>query len=139
PCSPCRMANELANSLLSVLAILLGAGGLFPRRWMRAAAIAACTVGMLFTLSAGFGGYVLAAVIVAWVWMKDTLRLTPLRRALLVSAGAGACVFFALTMISAMVPAGEGHLHLGSPAVRFFHRAARSLREGAVCTIPAAP
>ncbi|HEY4119141.1 MAG TPA: O-antigen ligase family protein [Byssovorax sp.] len=139
-------ANMLADFLILALAVLLGAEPMFPRAAGRTASspvffasLAALTLAALLTLSAGFGGYVLTPVIVTWAWLRDAGRLTPARRLALVVVGAGACVFFLLTMISSFVPAGDGHLTIAGRDVRLFSGSRWSIWSSSLDTVRAHP
>ena len=95
---------------------------------------------MLFTLSAGFGGFVLVLAIYAWVRLRDAGKLSTLARGVIVAIGGGAAVFFMLTMVSELVPAGQGQVTISATRdVRFFHGTRPTIWASALDTVRAHP
>lgn len=145
-CASFQSPNLFANYLIVILALALACGTLLARSAYVAVAVAAGTVVMMFTLSAGFGGYVIAGamVLIASFRMRGApapLARVPARlRDGVIAAGAGLlAVFFAVTMISMFVPRGEGHLTVGSQDVRFMAGSRPSIWKSAVETIKQRP
>jgi O-antigen ligase len=52
----------------------------------------------------------------------------------LIACAAGACAFFAVTMVAVLVPAGEGHVSLGGRDLRFWHGSRPAIWESAFRT-----
>lgn len=145
-CASFQSPNLFANYLIMVLALALGCGALLARSAYVLIAVAAGTVVLLFTLSAGFGGYLIAGAMVITASLR--LRGAPgplariparLRDGVIMTGAALGAVFFALTMISVLVPRGEGHLTLGDRDVRFMDGSRPAIWRSAVETIAQRP
>ena len=129
-----------------IVALALACGTLLaPSRYV-AIAVVAGTVLMLFTLSAGFGGDVLAGAIVLIASFR--LRGAPapiqwipakLRDALPAATASVIAIFFAVSMASVLVPPGEGHVPLGSQDLRLMAGSRPSIWKSALETIGRSP
>jgi O-antigen ligase len=109
-CSSFRNPNMHANYLIVAIAVILACGRLVARQaWVSVFAVVG-TVVALFTLSAGMGGYALAAAVATiGVWRVRGVRRPARERVILAGAGVVA-LFFALSMTTVVVPPGQGQL-----------------------------
>jgi O-antigen ligase len=133
-CSTFRNPNMHVNYLTIVFAIGMACATLLVRRAYAWAALACCTLVALFTLSAGFAGCVLAGALIVLDWRRRNARPRSLFDTALIAGAAVACVFFALSMIAVLVPAGEGHLAIGQRDLRLWHGSRPAIWESAVQT-----
>jgi hypothetical protein len=136
-CGTFQNPNMHANYLIVVMPIALACGtALVPRVWV-GVGVAAATLCALFTLSAGVGGYVIAAAIVLLSF--ESVRRLRLLRFGVIAGAAVAGLFFALTMVAKFVPAGTGHFGAGGRDLHLWASARPALWRSAVETFLAYP
>jgi hypothetical protein len=109
-CLPFRNPNYLANYLTASVPLLLACGGVLFRRSLRLAAVGACGIAALSSLSTGIGGFALALGITVWGMGRGRgprgLRRAALSAGVLLAVGAGAVT------VGHLVPSGHGHVRL---------------------------
>ncbi|NUP07122.1 MAG: O-antigen ligase family protein [Polyangiaceae bacterium] len=138
-CSSFVNPNMHCNYLVVSVALGLAYGASELRRIHVVFLAGIATIVAMFTLSAGFGGYLLMIAIVYWGASRQRHEPVGLRHFAAAATAVGGAIFFTITMISVMVPRGEGHLSIGSRAVKLFDGSRWAIWSSSIDTIKRHP
>jgi O-antigen ligase len=134
-CAPFRNQNMFCNYLTIVAGLLLACGSGFFRRAVLWSFVAAVTLVAIFTLSAGMGGFALAAAIALIGGRVLASKPWRLRDRALAVVALLAAAFFALSMLATLQPEGRGNVSLGSRDLLFPDGPRPSIWKGVVPAI----
>lgn len=138
-CAPFRNPNMFASYLVATLPLLLVWSPLSKRPALRLLALGATTLVAMLTLSAGFGGYLIAGAVFVWLARRRADQPIRWRDRGLAATAVGAAIFFFAASNVALTPPGEGNVSMGRFDMRVSDGARLAIWKSAFATFVSHP